>query len=141
MQLRRVYSLFARGLVFAALFSLFAWSSALRAQQPAQDNSHIISPSQLQQQVQDSAAVRQKNIDTLTQFLSTPQAEQAMKIAHANPEQVKTAIPQLSNAELANLSSRASHAQQDFAAGRISNGALIVILIAVIVVIILIFVH
>lgn len=136
----RFLSLFSRGLAAVALFALIASSPALHAQQPAQD-SHIVSPAQLQQQVQNSAAVRQKNIESLTRILSTPAAEQAMKTAHVDPVQVKTAIPTLSNAELAKLSARAEHAQQEFVAGHLSNGAWVVILIAVVVVIIIIAVH
>jgi CHASE3 domain sensor protein len=50
---------------------------------------------------------------------------------------VKTAIPTLSNAELANLSARAQHAQQDFAAGRLSNLMIGLIIVLVVLVILL----
>lgn len=140
MQLRRIFSFLGSGLVIAALASVFAFSPALRAQEPAQDN-HIVSSAQMQQQVQDSAAVRQKNIDTLDQFLSTPDAQQAMKTAKMDPVQVKTAIPTLSDAELASLSSRAQHAQQEFAAGRLSNAVWLLIIIAIVIIIVVAAVH
>ena len=52
-----------------------------------------------------------------------------MKSAHINPQQVKNAVPQLSDDELAQLSARSDKAQKDFAAGRISDRDLLVILI------------
>ena len=140
MSLGRSFSIFSTSVVLAALVVLFSYSPALHAQQPAQDN-HIVTSTQLQQQVQDSAAVRQENIDTLNQFLTTSVAQQAMKTAKVDPVQIKTAIPTLSDAELANLSVRTRHAQQEFAAGHLSNGAWLIIAIAVIVVIIIIAVH
>jgi len=130
--------LLSRGFAPVAL-SLLLSGPALQAQtsqnQPAQQDQHLVSPGQLQQQVQNSTATRQQNMDTLNQFVSSPQALKAMKDAKIDPVQVKTAIPTLSNADLANLSARAQHVQQDFAAGRISNlmiGLIIVLIVLVI---------
>ncbi len=131
-------SLLTRGLTPVALCLLIS-APALHAQQtqnqPASQDHHLVSPDQMQQQVQNSTATRQQNIDTLNQFVSSPEAAKAMKDAKIDPVRVKTAIPTLSNAELANLSARAQHAQQDFAAGRISNlmiGLIIVLVVLVI---------
>lgn len=144
MQSRPKFSFLSSGLALAALVSLFLAVPGLRAQAPARNNqqdSHIVSSAQLQQQVQDSAAVRQKNIDALNQFLSTPDAQQAMKTAKIDPVQVKTAVPTLSDAELANLSARAQHAQQEFAAGHLSNAVWLIIIIAIVVIIVVAVVH
>jgi hypothetical protein len=48
-----------------------------------------------------------------------------------NPQQVKQAVSGLSDDELARLASRASKAQADFAAGRMDDRDLIIILIAI----------
>lgn len=142
MQSRPKFSFLSSGLALAALVSLFLSVPGLRAQaQNNQQDSHIVSSAQLQQQVQNSAAVRQKNIDTLNQFLSTPDAQQAMKTAKIDPVQVKTAVPTLSDAELANLSARAQHAQQEFAAGHLSNAVWLIIIIAIVVIIVVAVVH
>jgi hypothetical protein len=136
----RFLSLVARGLAPVALCLLIS-APALHAQQtktqPASQDQHLVSPDQLQQQVQNSTATRQQNIDTLNQFVSTPEAAKAMKDAKIDPVRVKTAIPTLSNAELANLSARAQHAQQDFAAGRLSNLMIGLIIVLVVLVILL----
>jgi hypothetical protein len=54
-----------------------------------------------------------------------------LKAAHTDPEQVKKAVASLSDAELAQLASRAKKVQADFAAGTLSDRDLIVILIAI----------
>ncbi len=60
-----------------------------------------------------------------------------MQDAKIDPIQVKTAIPTLSSAELANLSARADRAQHDFAAGGLSTLALALIIIAIVLIILL----
>ena len=134
--LRKFTSSLTHGLAFAAILSLLAFTPALRAQQAGQSD-HLVSPGQLQQQVQSASATRQKNIDTLTQFLSTPAAVREMKSAHIDPAQVQNAIPNLSDSELANLSARAAQAQQQFAAGNMSNQTLLIIILVLVAVILI----
>lgn len=126
-----------------ALFSLIAFLPAMYAQAaaPNAQDQHIVSPNQLQQQMEASFAAWQKNIDSLTQFLSTPLARQAMQSAHVDPVQVKTAIPQLSDAELASLSARASHAQSDFSAGLFGIGTMLLIILILVVMILVAVIH
>lgn len=144
----RFFSMMTRGLATVALASLFATSAALHAQQAARiapssvvistdQDSHLVSPAQLDRQLQDSTATQQKQIHALTQFLSTPQAEKAMKDARIDPEQVRTAIPSLSATELAELSARADRAQHDFAAGVINNQTLLIIILVLVAVILI----
>jgi exonuclease VII large subunit len=148
MPFSRSFSWMMRGLAAAALVTLLASSSPLRAQVPVSANnqpavqssdqdSHLVSPAQLDSQVQTSSATRQKQIENLTQFLSTPQAEKAMKDAKIDPTQVKTAIPTLSNAELTDLSARADHAQQQIAAGGLSTLVIGLIILAIVLIILL----
>lgn len=139
MQSRRTFSFLALGLAAAAM--LFA--PALRAQTAAapDQNTHLVSPAQLQQQVETTSAQRQKNIDTLTQFLSSSTAVKAMQSRHIDPKQVKDAIPTLSDAELADLSARADHAQQEFAAGTLSNQTLLIIILVLVAVILIAVIH
>jgi hypothetical protein len=92
---------------------------------------HVVSPSEMQKAVMDASQVRQKNLDTLRAFFSSERAQHALKAAHTDPEQVKKAVASLSDAELAQLASRAQTAQADFAAGHLSDRDLIIILIAI----------
>lgn len=131
--------LFFRCLSLAALLSLFTVVPGFSPAAHAQD--HLVSPQALQQQAQAATSARQQNIETLTKFLSTPLAEQAMSKAKVDPVQVRNAIPTLSNQDLASLASRATKAQQDFAAGFLSTGMLLVVIIAIVVVIVVIAIH
>jgi len=97
----------------------------------AQTAQHVVSPSEMQKAVTDASLMRQKNLDTLREFFSSEKAQRALKAAHTNPEQVKKAVGSLSDAELAQLASRAQTAQADFAAGHLSDRDLIIILIAI----------
>jgi hypothetical protein len=102
---------------------------------------HIVSSQAMQQQVETKSATRQKDIATVTDFLASPQAERAMRDAHINPAQVRTAIPTLSDQELANLSARATDAQQKFSAGLLSSSMLVLIIVVVAVIIIVAAIH
>jgi hypothetical protein len=92
---------------------------------------HVVSPTDLQKALVEATQVRQRNLETVRQFLSIPAAEKALKSAHMDQEQVKQAASMLSDEDLAQLAARASKAQADFAAGDLSNRDLIIILIAV----------
>ncbi|HEX3985125.1 MAG TPA: hypothetical protein VHX13_00845 [Acidobacteriaceae bacterium] len=132
MHISRFFRLASRSLPAVALPLLLASSLAVRAQ-----DTHLVSPTQMQQQVQTATAARQQNIETLNHFLATPAAEKAIKDAKIDPAQVKDAIPTLSNAELASLSARAAHAQSQFAAGGLTTLALTLIILAVVLIILL----
>lgn len=97
----------------------------------AQSSEHLVSPTELQKAVVDASRERQQNLDTLNQFLSSEKAQQALESAHQNPEQVRKAVASLSDDELAQLASRANKAQADFAAGRIDDHDLLIILVCI----------
>lgn len=144
MQFSRSFRTFAQSLAAVAMFSVLAATPALRAQQnqPTQkQDTHLVSPDQLQQQIENSSATRQQNIDTLNRFVSTPEAVKAMKDAKIDPAQVKTAIPTLSDAELADLSARAQHANNQIAAGGLGSLAIAIIIIAIVVIILVAVYH
>ena len=125
-------------LAVLALLAFFASSSALHAQ-PApsgtNSDSHLVTSAQLDQQVRHASATRQKQIEDLTNFVSTPEAQKVMKDAKIDPSQVKTAIPSLSDAELADLSARADRAQKDFSAGILGTTTLLLIILIILVII------
>lgn len=138
-----ILSLLLRGILPAAFAFLLVNPTAGVAQSASQNHpqDHLVSPQALQQQVQSASETRQQNIRTVTDFLSTPIAEHAMRDAHYDPVQVRTAIPTLSDQELANLASRSADAQQKFAAGYIGQGLLTLIIVCVVIIIIVAIVH
>lgn len=107
--------------------------------QTAQD--HLVTPEDLQTQLQTSTADRQKNVGTLNEFLSSKEATQAMHDARIDPVEVKTAISTLSDAEVASLAARATDAQDRFAAGHLGVGLFTLIILAIVVIIVVSVMH
>lgn len=114
-----------RTLMAGVLAVFFAFPSNLAAQ------AHVVSPADLQKETVAASQTRQRNLETVAQFLSSPRAQKALKSAHMDPTQVKTAVSSLSDQELAQLASRSTKAQADFAAGRIDDRDLLIILVAI----------
>ncbi len=132
-----------QGVLPGALVLVLAFPPDIFSQAPLQasDQDHIVSPQALQQQLETSSSTRQQEIATLSRFLSSPTAERAMQDAHINPVQVQTAIPTLTDQELATLSTRAADAQQKFSAGMMNNDMLLIVILLVAVIIIVVAVH
>lgn len=139
MKFPRVSTLLLQGIIPAVLIVLASYPAGLLAQATSQE--HIVSSQTLQQNLESSSAARQKNVETLTRFMSSPTAEKAMRDAKIDPVQVQKAIPTLSDSELANLSSRATDAQQKFSAGALSNNMLTLIIVLIAVIIIVAIIH
>jgi Flp pilus assembly protein TadB len=118
---------FARLLMIAVFVAAFAFPPSLAAQ-AAQ---HVVSPSDLQNAAVNASQERRQNFDTLNQFLSSKEAQKALQSAHMNPQEVKKAVAGLSDQDLAQLASRASKAQSDFAAGNIDDRDLLIILVCI----------
>jgi hypothetical protein len=118
---------FVRAATASALVAFFAVPQSL----VAEASEHLVSPADLQKATVGASHERQKNLDTLNKFFSSAKAQKALQSAHMNPEQVKTAVAGLSDQELAQLASRANHAQSDFAAGNINDRDLLIILVAI----------
>jgi hypothetical protein len=118
-------------LVFSSTLAVFLAAMAVPQSLAAQAGQHLVSPGDLQKAAVDASQVRQQNVDTLNHFFSSDQAQKALQSAHINPQQVKDAVAGLSDQELAQLASRAQKAQDDFAAGSLSDRDLIIILVCI----------
>lgn len=91
---------------------------------------HLVSPEAIQQQLVDSAAQRSRNVETLNQFFGSDSAAKTLKTAGLSSDEVKNAVSRLSDDELSKLAAKADRAQQDFAAGALTNQQLTYIIIA-----------
>jgi hypothetical protein len=125
---------FARSFLGAVLIVVFL----IPQNAVAQAAQHVVSPSDLNKAAVDASQARQKNLETLNQFLSSGKAQDALESANIDPQQVKKAVAGLSDEELAQLAARANKAQADFAAGNIDNRDLLIILVAIAVLILVI---
>ena len=103
----------------------------LAAQPGLQAQTHVVSPAELQKDAAAAARERQQNEQTVKDFLSSPKATKALQSAHMDPAQVTSAVSNLDDNELAQLAARSQKAQADFAAGRLSDRDLIIILLCV----------
>jgi hypothetical protein len=117
----------ARCLTACLLVTIFAIPPSL----PAQASTHLVSPSDLQKATVSATQARQSNLESVRQFLSSERASKALLSAHMDTRQVKNAVSSLSDAELARLASRAQRTQADFAAGRLGDRDLLLIILAI----------
>lgn len=121
-----------RSLTLCALISTTVFSGSLFAQ------THVVSSADLRQEVVNSAESRQKQVDQVTEFLSSDKAKQALSTAGIDSKKVTAAISTLNDEELARISARAGKAQADFAAGTLSDRDLILIILAIAILVLLI---
>ena len=113
-------------LVIAAVFGL----AGIPAR--AQDKQHVVSLSDLNKDAARPAQTRQANEEAVRTLLSSDQGQKALKSAKLDYQKVDKAVGQLSDEDLAKLAERSRQAQNDFAAGRISDRDMLwIILIAI----------
>ena len=99
---------------------------------------HVVSPQDLNRAAVEASSARQHHLDTIQRFLSSPKAEKVLGAAGIDPARVSAAVSSLSDQELARLAARSDKIQADFAAGRLSDRDLILVLLAVVVLILVI---
>lgn len=109
----------------------FAIPPSLRAQ-------HVVPPTDIHKELVNATERRTLNREKVSELFSSKEAEKALKGAGVDPGQVKTAVATLSDAELAQLAARSDRLRGDFAAGRLSDRDLLIILVAIAVVILII---
>jgi hypothetical protein len=103
----------------------------------AQDKQHVVSLSDLNKDAARPAQTRQSNEEAVRTLLSSDQAQKALKSANLEYQKVDKAVGQLSDEDLAKLAERSRHAQDDFAAGRISDRDLLWIIVIALAIIVL----
>jgi hypothetical protein len=79
----------------------------------------------------NAAKTRQQNLEKVKGLFSSDETRKAMEAAQINPERVDAAVETLSDEELARLASRADKIDTDFAAGRINDRDLLIILVGI----------
>lgn len=114
------------------LVTLLAAPPSLQAQQ------HAVSPADIRKELENATQTRRKNRDKVSELFSSKAAQKALKKAGIDPVQVRNGISTLSDAELAQLASRADTVRDDFAAGRLSDRDLLIILVGIAIIILII---
>ena len=118
-------------LAIAALFGLAGISAR------AQEKQHVVSLSDLSKDAARPAQTREANEVAVRTLLSSDPGQRALKSAGIDYQKVDKAIGQLSDEDVAKLAERSRRAQNDFAAGRISDRDLMWIIVIALGIIIL----
>ena len=103
----------------------------------AQEAQHVVSLGELSKDAAGPAQTRQSNEAAIRSLLSSDAGQQALKSASVEYSKVDKAIGQLSDEDTARLAERSRQAQQDFAAGSLSNRDLLWIILIIVAVIII----
>ena len=109
-------------------------SSPVRAQQ----KDHAVSSDQLRVDVQKSAATRQGNEAAVRDMFASEAGKKALNSAGIDYQKVDQAISQVNDEDLARMADRSREVQKDFAAGRMSDRDLIIILLVAVALILII---
>jgi opacity protein-like surface antigen len=104
----------------------------------AQEKDHAVSPGQLHNDVQKSAATRQANEAAVRDMFASQAGREALKSAGMDYQKVDQAISQVNDDDLARMAERSREVQKDFAAGRMSDRDLIIILLVAVALILII---
>jgi Flp pilus assembly protein TadB len=111
--------------LLAACFLLTLCATSIMAQ------THVVSPSDIHKELVNAAQTRRENQQKVKGLFSSEKTRKAMEAAQINPEKIEAAVSTLSDEELARLAARADNLDKDFAAGRISDRDLLIILVGI----------
>jgi Flp pilus assembly protein TadB len=111
--------------LLAVCFLLTLCATSIMAQ------THVVSPSDIHKELVNAAQTRRENQQKVKGLFSSEKTRKAMEAAQINPEKIEAAVSTLSDEELARLAARADNLDKDFAAGRISDRDLLIILVGI----------
>jgi len=104
----------------------------------AQQKDHAVSSDQLRIDVQKSAATRQANEAAVRDMFASEAGKKALNSAGIDYQKGDQAISQVNEEDLARMADRSREVQRDFAAGRMSDRDLIIILLVAVALILII---
>jgi hypothetical protein len=115
---------------FMTVFVLGVWGtvSILLPNLIAED--HVVKTSDLHQEILKASESRQSNLAKIQGFFSSESTQKALKNYKLDISKIKSAIPQLSDEELARLAAQTDKIQKDVAGGALTNQQITYIIIA-----------
>jgi hypothetical protein len=122
-----------RKLVLVALFGLAIVPTSTRAQ----EQRHVVSAEELKQDSKVPGESRQANEAAIRELISSEAGQKALKAAQTDYQKIDRAVSQLSDEDTAKLAERSRQAQNDFAAGRLSDRDLLWIILIIVAVLII----
>jgi|SRR5215472_2340195 len=124
------------------LAAILPFAGCVPANAQGQNGDHAVTSGQLHQDVQKAAETRQANEAAVREMFASDQAKEALKSAGIGYQQVDQAISQVNDQDLARMAQRSHEVNKDFAAGRLDDrDLLIILLVAVALILIIVAVH
>jgi len=111
--------------LLAACFLLTLCATSTLAQ------THVVSPSDIHKELVNTAQTRRQNLEKTRRLFSSDETRKALEAAKISPEKVDAAVSTLGDEELARLASRADKLDKDFAAGRLSDRDLLIVIVGI----------
>jgi hypothetical protein len=99
---------------------------------------HAVTPRQLRQDVQRAADTRHANEAAVREMFASDQAKETLKSAGIDYQQVDQAISQMNDEDLSRMAQRSHEVKNDFAAGRLGDRDLLIILLVAVAIILII---
>jgi len=90
-----------------------------------------VSQADIHKELVNAVQTRRQNLEKTRRLFSSDETRKALEAAKISPEKVDVAVSTLSDEELARLASRADKLDNDFAAGRINDRDLLIILVGI----------
>ena len=99
---------------------------------------HIAAPAAVEARLAEASAQRAENLVAVDDVLASPLAREAASSVGANVDQMRAAVPSLSDAELSDLAARAAALQADPVAGMDRQMRLLLMIALILVIIVLV---
>ena len=119
-----------------ALTTTLAVSFASLAPPCANAQEHVVPLAELRRDTGSAASARQRNLDDFNRVMSLPAAQEALRRASLNGQQVSAAVATLNDAELSRLADRARAAEKEVQGGIIVGLLALIGLVVVIIIVV-----
>jgi len=116
------------GSIKVVVVTLMLWS--LFASQMTYAQTPLVTHDELKQALVHAANTRKDNLEQVKSFFSSDTASKALATAHLDSNRIQKGLSTLSSEDLAKLAAQTRQAQNDFAAGALTNQQITYILIA-----------
>jgi hypothetical protein len=124
--------------LLAAILAFAGWTVESAQGQQTSQRDHAVTPGQLRQDVQKAAQSRRANEAAVRQMFASDQAKEALKSAGIDYQQVDRAVAQVSDEDLARMAQRSEEVNRNFAAGRLDDRDLLLILLVAVAIILIV---
>jgi hypothetical protein len=120
------------------LAAMLALAGNIPANAQEQKGDHAVTAGQLRNDVQKAAETRQASEAAVREMFASDQAKAALKSAGIDYKQVDQAISQVNDEDLARMAQRSHEVNKNFAAGRLDDRDLLIVLLVAVAIILIV---